>query len=57
MEEWWNSKSYDEKMELVAGIESEEEVYKNYRKYANENRRLNRIRTKNINQTKTKTDN
>ena len=42
LEAWWNSMSYDEKLELVAGVDSEEEVYKNYRKFANENRRSNR---------------
>ena len=43
MERWWNDMSYEEKLELAVGVDSQEEVYKNYRKYANENRRQNRI--------------
>lgn len=41
-ESWWNDMSYEQKLELVAGIDSQEEVYKNYRKFANANRKMNR---------------
>ena len=41
-EAWWNYMTYEEKLELVAGIDSQEEVYKNYRKFANANRKINR---------------
>ena len=30
---WWNNLSYDEKLEYAAGIESEEELFNNYKKY------------------------
>ncbi len=42
---WWNSLSYDEKLEYAAGIESEEELYKNYKKYVNSEKRRIRKET------------
>ena len=41
-EAWWNDMTYEEKLELVAGIDSQDEVYKNYRKFANANRKMNK---------------
>lgn len=42
LEGYWNDLTYDEKLELIAGVDSQDEVYKNYRKYANANRKKNR---------------
>ena len=42
LERWWNDLSYEEKLELAVGVDSQDEVYKNYRKFANETRTQNR---------------
>lgn len=42
---WWNALSYNEKLEYAAGIESEEELYKNYKKYVNSEKRRIRKET------------
>ena len=36
---WWNNLTYDEKLEYAAGIESEEELFGNYKKYVSNQKR------------------
>lgn len=36
---WWNNLSYDEKLELATGVDAEDDLYKDYRKYTNANRK------------------
>lgn len=42
---WWNALSYNEKLEYAAGIESEDELYKNYKKFVNSEKRRIRKET------------
>ena len=42
LEEWWNRMSYEEKMALATSVDIQEEGYKSYKKYDNQNRRENR---------------
>ena len=36
---WWNNLSYNEKLEYAAGIDSDNDLYKNYRKFVNSKKR------------------
>ena len=43
LENWWNSMSYEEKVDLATSVDVQEEGYKSYKRFDNESRKRNRI--------------
>ena len=42
LEKWWNSMSYEEKINLATSVDINEEGYKSYKKFDNEKRKMHR---------------